>query len=173
MKGASEKGSVIKKHHWESPLLSNPWLDKGDFFTDSGCKWLHSIFITSHDNFFGIGVEAVPPPMMPIFGYKCHLPWKRHFGQNSLKRFTVSIPQSLSQTSFLSDAIIDRLSTPKEDKCRVMTGTQLKHYHPFAWPLSVLMSIMQISSELELFWWEEICHLSYSLTCVSATNSII
>lgn len=60
-------------------------------------------------------------------------------------------PSGSQSNHFLIDAIIDRLSTPKEDKCCVMTGTQLKHYHPFACPLSVLMSIMQISSELELF----------------------
>ena len=87
---------------------------------------------------------------------------------------------SFSQSwEFLSDAIIDCLSTPTEDKWCMMTGTRLKHYHPFAWPLSFLMSIMQMSSELELFWWERICHLGCiapihlaGWTCVSAVERV-
>lgn len=42
---------------------------------------------------------------------------------------------------FLSDVIINWLSTTTEDKCCMMTGTWLKHCHPFARPLSLLMNI--------------------------------
>lgn len=93
------------------------------------------------------------PPMMPIFGTRVEMSpaFKTSLSSKQFEEIHCE-HSSISQLyRFLSDAIIDRLSTPKEDKCRVMTGTQLKHYHPFAWPLSVLMSIMQISSELKLF----------------------
>lgn len=42
---------------------------------------------------------------------------------------------------FLSDVIINWLSTTTEDKCCTRTGTWLKHCHPFARPLSLLMNI--------------------------------
>ena len=69
--------------------------------------------------------------------------------------FTIWTELSSSQSGFLSDAVIDCLSAPTEDERCMITGTRLKHYHPFAWPLSFLMSVMQMSLESKLFWWGE------------------
>lgn len=85
----------------------------------------------------------------------------KYIGTGSLQAYCICRGFSCEHLllPFLSDAITDCLSTPIEDKWCMMTGTRLKHYHPFAWPLRFLMSIMQMSSELELFWRENICNL--------------
>ena len=105
-------------------------------------------------------------PVVPSVWEKMSSPSKtphqsKFIGTGSLQAYCIcrGFSCELLLFPFLSDATTDCLSTPIEDKWRMMTGTRLKHYHPFAWPLRFLMSIMQMSSELELFWWENICNL--------------